>query len=265
MQAIENEHQNISLVSIFDMESHGSVTYATEDAAELDTIQCNCHELTAKPLFEMPIQLEQCSICYENISMVNITVTRCGHTFHSSCIFNSLDYGEHCPMCRTQLIPLRDENEEEGDEEEDDEGDEEDEEDYDDLLYRPIGRNVDDIYHTPVCIESLQSMLDIFNREITGGMFNNDNGKLWMVLVTNILDDKFDAGEYDEFGIDTYDGIVNYGCMITSLMEIFKRTRILNKHIQCKADKMKKSIEIANTLSQHLINKMLKLSPGWTI
>jgi len=45
MEAIENEYQNISLVSIFDMESHGSVTDETEDAAELETIQCNCKNI----------------------------------------------------------------------------------------------------------------------------------------------------------------------------------------------------------------------------
>lgn len=47
---------------------------------------------------------EQCSICYNDIDMVNVTVTRCGHRFHSSCIFQMMaNGGRDCPLCRSKL------------------------------------------------------------------------------------------------------------------------------------------------------------------
>jgi hypothetical protein len=60
--------------------------------------------------------------------MVNVTVTTCGHTFHSSCAFKALENNDCCPMCRHQLIaePVDDESEgeyeESVDEEEGEEG-----------------------------------------------------------------------------------------------------------------------------------------------
>lgn len=47
---------------------------------------------------------EQCSICYNDIDNVNVAVTRCGHRFHSSCIFEMMaNGGRDCPLCRTKL------------------------------------------------------------------------------------------------------------------------------------------------------------------
>jgi len=61
---------------------------------------------TAKPIFALPCgtELGDCPICLDSIDMVNMTVTTCGHVFHSSCIFNSLETTENCPLCRNQLI-----------------------------------------------------------------------------------------------------------------------------------------------------------------
>jgi len=82
------------------------------------------------PLFALPCGFEfpDCPICFDSISMVNVTVTTCGHVFHSSCVFEALDHGDSCPMCRNKLI---DNGEvQDGDEEEDgDEDEDEDEED----------------------------------------------------------------------------------------------------------------------------------------
>ena len=36
--------------------------------------------------------------------MVNMCVTRCGHVFHASCAFDSLERRIDCPLCRTQLV-----------------------------------------------------------------------------------------------------------------------------------------------------------------
>ena len=66
-----------------------------------------------EPLFALPcgFQFPECAICYEKIEMVNVTVTTCGHTFHSSCAFKALENNDCCPMCRHQLLdtPMEDE------------------------------------------------------------------------------------------------------------------------------------------------------------
>jgi hypothetical protein len=84
-----------------------------------------------EPLFALPcgFQFPECAICYEQIEMVNVTVTTCGHAFHSSCAFKALENNDCCPMCRHQLLdaPAEDdesegEYEESVDEEEGEEG-----------------------------------------------------------------------------------------------------------------------------------------------
>jgi len=76
------------------------------------------------PLFALPcgFQFPECAICYEQIEMVNVTVTTCGHTFHSSCAFKALENNDCCPMCRHQLVdaPVFDEEDEDDEEGEDD-------------------------------------------------------------------------------------------------------------------------------------------------
>ena len=72
------------------------------------------------PLFEAPVQLGYCPICYEELKMIDFTVTKCGHTFHSSCVFRALEENAGCPMCRCELVPVS------YDPEYDDEGDEDD-------------------------------------------------------------------------------------------------------------------------------------------
>lgn len=44
----------------------------------------------------------QCSICLESKSTCpdwSVLVT-CGHVFHSTCLFQSLEYRKCCPCCR---------------------------------------------------------------------------------------------------------------------------------------------------------------------
>lgn len=44
-----------------------------------------------------------CAICAENISPSDsLSVTRCGHMFHTACIATWLDQVENCPHCRTR-------------------------------------------------------------------------------------------------------------------------------------------------------------------
>ena len=85
-----------------------------------------------EPLFEAPIPLGECPICYEELKMIDFTVTKCGHTFHSSCVFKAMEQNVDCPMCRCQLLEVQEEEEDEDEEGEDqEEGEEEDQEDED--------------------------------------------------------------------------------------------------------------------------------------
>lgn len=53
------------------------------------------------------IAAEPCPICFEKIEDdLNITITTCGHKFHSSCIFTALERSDNCPLCRNQLVEM---------------------------------------------------------------------------------------------------------------------------------------------------------------
>ena len=58
------------------------------------------------PIFAIPCgySMEPCPICFEPLEMVNLTVTTCGHSFHSSCMFKALQRNDDCPLCRNQLM-----------------------------------------------------------------------------------------------------------------------------------------------------------------
>jgi hypothetical protein len=89
-------------------------------------------EASTPPLFEAPIPLDDCPICFESLKMIDFTVTKCGHTFHSSCVFRCLEQNLDCPMCRTPLIVLQEEPDDEDadeDEYEDEDADEDEDED----------------------------------------------------------------------------------------------------------------------------------------
>lgn len=45
--------------------------------------------------------MTDCPICYEPmVEVLNVCVTACNHTFHTSCLMRS---GNVCPMCRTSV------------------------------------------------------------------------------------------------------------------------------------------------------------------
>ena len=49
--------------------------------------------------------IEQCCCCLENINKVNNTVTKCGHSIHTSCLIKWIRIGKNtCPLCRDALI-----------------------------------------------------------------------------------------------------------------------------------------------------------------
>jgi len=122
-----------------------------------------------EPLFALPcgFQFSECAICYEAIDMVNVTVTTCGHTFHSSCAFKALEHADCCPMCRHQLIdePVEDEDEEgseEGSEDQEDDEDHEDQEEEEDSrpTMEQLATKLQNMGYTPV------DFLTLFMRNI---------------------------------------------------------------------------------------------------
>lgn len=44
---------------------------------------------------------DNCPVCYEPIADINVSITKCNHRFHTSCLL--LCKGE-CPMCRSVLV-----------------------------------------------------------------------------------------------------------------------------------------------------------------
>ena len=51
--------------------------------------------------------MEECSICYENLSKDTIKIEGCNHIFHSKCIHKWINNNEYpsCPLCRCQIVP----------------------------------------------------------------------------------------------------------------------------------------------------------------
>lgn len=58
----------------------------------------NCNPITDQTFGD-------CPVCYNLLEMRNLTITRCGHVFHASCLFDSLKRKNKCPMCRGNLRP----------------------------------------------------------------------------------------------------------------------------------------------------------------
>ena len=47
---------------------------------------------------------EECSCCLNKLNINNnYTITKCGHKFHSTCIFAALKQKNSCPLCRKTL------------------------------------------------------------------------------------------------------------------------------------------------------------------
>ena len=46
-----------------------------------------------------------CPICQSDVDISSplVTVTACGHTFHTKCIYEALKYKAKCPLCRSNL------------------------------------------------------------------------------------------------------------------------------------------------------------------
>lgn len=73
--------------------------------ALLQFLNKNSNFLNLKKYFEMPVitsknsDIFECPICFDVCAQLK--QTRCGHTFCSNCLFNSLKNNPICPICRT--------------------------------------------------------------------------------------------------------------------------------------------------------------------
>ena len=47
-----------------------------------------------------PCSAKDCAICMENLTSVDLMITRCGHQFHSTCMITHLKRQDNCPLCR---------------------------------------------------------------------------------------------------------------------------------------------------------------------
>ena len=72
-----------------------------EDAEEEEELLC-------QPIFTAPIPLGDCPICMDPLQMVDFTVTKCGHSFHASCLLRSVEDSSDCPLCRKELTKHKD-------------------------------------------------------------------------------------------------------------------------------------------------------------
>ncbi|WP_422137720.1 RING finger domain-containing protein [Endozoicomonas sp. ALC020] len=46
---------------------------------------------------------DECPVCYFSFAEKEVSVTKCAHNFHTSCLVTWLEHGDVCPMCRTPL------------------------------------------------------------------------------------------------------------------------------------------------------------------
>jgi len=47
--------------------------------------------------------MEDCSICYEEITVISKTKLDCGHSFHQDCLDKWYINSPTCPLCRSQI------------------------------------------------------------------------------------------------------------------------------------------------------------------
>ena len=51
-----------------------------------------------------PTVTTECPICIEKLTETDLIVTRCGHSFHSSCLLKHLNRNDNCPCCRGVIV-----------------------------------------------------------------------------------------------------------------------------------------------------------------
>ena len=46
---------------------------------------------------------KECPVCFEKIGTKNVSVTKCGHEFCTTCLLKAVNRNGECPMCRNML------------------------------------------------------------------------------------------------------------------------------------------------------------------
>jgi hypothetical protein len=129
----EWENYNDNSDSGSDSDSDSESSEADANSVSDEELQVQCQEITGKPLAELLVTLGECSICLDPIDqLVNVSNTRCGHTFHTHCFLRAIQSGSgNCPNCRALLVVKEDEDSDEdesgfySDDDDDDDDDDE--------------------------------------------------------------------------------------------------------------------------------------------
>lgn len=89
--------------------SAGSVTFGTNQITR-EQLKKALDQVVAVEEFKKVMQdpaLERCCICQDDIYPAHaITITPCGHIFHTGCLNESLCHGTTCPLCRADLTAI---------------------------------------------------------------------------------------------------------------------------------------------------------------
>jgi hypothetical protein len=176
----------------------------------------------------------ECPICMDPIDgNKNSVVTECGHKFHCSCLMkNSCHNGFDCPMCRSAMVEDMEEEEEDDDHEDDDGSYTDDNSHADD---NSDADEYDDEIHE-IVIEDFDSLVEdiCFYTNADFRRYPAENSVMIMLKITgndDLMDD-FDrhvVGEHTE--------------RIFKLIDIYKRTRILNDHFKKQSEKISEKKE----------------------
>jgi hypothetical protein len=46
---------------------------------------------------------KECPVCFEKLGTKNVSVTKCGHEFCTTCLLKATNRNGECPLCRTPL------------------------------------------------------------------------------------------------------------------------------------------------------------------
>jgi hypothetical protein len=167
-----------------------------------------------------------CPICMDPIDgNKNSVVTECGHKFHCSCLMkNSCHNGFDCPLCRSAMVEdMEEEHDDDEEEEEENENDSDDEGEYDDEIHEIVIEDFDCLVED-ICFYTNAD----FRR------YPAENSVMIMLKITgneDLLDDfdKYVVNEHTE--------------KIVKLIDIYKRTRILNDHFKKQPEKISEKKE----------------------
>jgi hypothetical protein len=178
----------------------------------------------------------ECAICFDEIGPSNNCVTPCGHKFCFKCIVKSTKQNNSCPCCRGPLCEpsTMEEEEEEEDEYSDEEEYDEGEDEHNHTL--AFGRVMNDAYHSPVVINSIEDLATILEEQ----GINSEQTETWIRVMIGMFMKK-DEDEFKEAD-DTENISENYEEYVTNLRFIelviekefktFQKSIFLKKHFQ---------------------------------